>query len=222
MSLAESTLLASSVTADGLRLLTRHHLAESTEGLAALGHLAGQIIALRLEPFGKTLYVCPTEEDLQIFTEISGTPDVTLAGNLAAFVQAGLASGSAHSLKSTELKISGNAESARQFQQLSQALRIDWHRLYSRFLGMTLANSLVSVTEAGKSWLRESLTAFQTDVSEYLREEARWLPDRSETDSFLSEVDAVRADVDRLAARIQRLTAHLNLPRLSSSSDTDS
>lgn len=223
MSLEERTLLAANVTTRVLRTLTRHHLAESVDGMAALRNLAGQVIALRLEPFGKTLFLCPTDEDIQLFTEISGTPDVTIAGNLAAFTQAGLANGSQESLKASGLKISGNAESARQFQSLSQALRIDWQRLFSRLLGSNLASSVLMVTDAGKDWVRETMTALQSDVSEYLREEARWLPDRSQTDALLSEIDNLRSDMDRLTARINRLTSALNAPRLpSSSSDTSS
>jgi ubiquinone biosynthesis protein UbiJ len=223
LSLEERTLLAANVTTRALRTLTRHHLAESVDGLAALRNLAGQVIALRLEPFGKTLFLCPTDEDIQVFTEISGTPDVTIAGNLAAFTRAGLANGSQENLKASGLKICGNAESARQFQALGQSLRIDWQRLFSRLLGANLASSLLAVTDAGKHWARGTMAALQSDVSEYLREEARWLPDRSQTDALLSEIDQVRSDMDRLTARISRLTSTLNAPRLpSSSSDTSS
>ena len=223
MSLEERTLLAANVTTRVLRTLTRHHLAESVDGLAALRNLAGQVIALRLEPFGKTLFLCPTDEDIQVFTEISGTPDVTIAGNLAAFTRAGLANGSQENLKASGLKISGNAESARQFQALSQALRIDWQHLFSRLLGANLASSLLAVTDAGKHWARGTMAALQSDVSEYLREEARWLPDRSQTDALLCEIDQLRSYMDRLTARISRLTSTLNAPRLpSSSSDTSS
>jgi len=223
LSLEERTLLAANVTTRVLRTLTRHYLAESVDGLAALRNLAGQVIALRLEPFGKTLFLCPTDEDIQVFTEISGTPDVTIAGNLAAFTQVGLANRSQESLKASGLKISGNAESARQFQALSQALRIDWQRLFSRLLGANLASSLLAVTDAGKHWARGAMAALQSDISEYLREEARWLPDRSQTDALLSEIDQLRSDMDRLTARISRLTSTLNAPRLpSSSSDTSS
>jgi ubiquinone biosynthesis protein UbiJ len=223
LSLEERTLLAANVTSRVLRTLTRHHLAESVEGLAALRNLAGQVIALRLEPFGKTLFLCPTDEDIQVFTEISGTPNVTIAGNLAAFTRAGLANGSQENLKASGLKISGNAESARQFQALSQALRIDWQHLFSRLLGANLASSLLAVTDAGKHWARGTMAALQSDVSEYLREEARWLPDRSQTDALLCEIDQLRSYMDRLTARISRLTSTLNAPRLpSSSSDTSS
>ncbi len=216
MSLGERTLLAADVASRALRILTRHHLAKSDEGLAALRHLAGQIIELRLEPFGKTLFLCPTDEDIQIFTKISGNPDVTIVGNLAAFTQAGLAGSSQESLKASGLLISGDAESLRQFQVLSQALRIDGQRLFSRLLGSNLAHSLLAAKDAGKNWARETMAAVQSDVSEYLREEARWLPDGSQMDALLSEIDKLRSDVDRLTARISRVNSALNAPRLPS------
>ncbi len=222
MSVAESNLLTASITASVLRTLARHHLGESPEGMAALRGLAGQVIALRLEPFGRVIFLCPTHEDIQVFTEISGKPDVTIAGNLAAFTKAGLGNDSQKSLKSSGLSISGNAESARQFQTLSKALHIDWARLFSRFLGARLADSVLSVTDAGKNWVREALTAWQSDASEYLREEARWLPDQTQTDAFFAEVDQLRSDMDRLNARISRLTSTLHQPKLPSPSDNPS
>lgn len=217
MSLEERTLLATDVATRVLQTLTRHHLAESDDGMVALKQMAGQVIALRIEPFGKTLFLCPTDEDIQIFTEISGNPDVTIAGNLAAFTRAGLANGSQESLKASGLKISGDAESALRFQALSQALRIDWERLLSRLLGSNLAHSVLGVTDAGKHWARETIAAFQSDVSEYLREEVRWLPDRSLTDGLLSDIDKLRSDMDRLTARVSRLSSTFNAARLPSS-----
>jgi ubiquinone biosynthesis protein UbiJ len=212
LSAPDHPLLAASLT-ESLRRLIRNHLSSAPAGRAVLEPLAGRVIALRLEPFGKVLYLCPTEADIQMLTEISGVPDVTIAGNLAAFTRAGLGSGHQESLKAANLDVIGDAETARRFQALSQALNIDWQRFLSRYLGFTLTNTVLSVARAGSAWTRDSLNALQEDVSEYLREEKRWLPDRSETDAFCEAVDTLRADADRLQARISRLQARLETSR---------
>lgn len=205
MSTAGHPWLAASLT-ESLRRLLRQHLDASATGREALQPLAGQVVALRLEPFGRTLYLCATHEELQILTELSNEPDVTLAGNLAAFARSGLASNGA-ALAASGISLQGDAETARRFQALCQALKIDWAGFLSRFFGNRLADSLLGMVDAGQRWTRASLQTLETDVGEYLREETRWLPDRSEVDALLTEVDTLRADKDRLSARIERLEA---------------
>ena len=93
-----------------------------------------------------------------------------------------------------------------------QALKIDWARFLSPYLGRNLAESLVGLARTGAAWTRDTLLALQSDVSEYLREETRVLPDGKEIDAFHAEVDRLRADADRLAARMARLEAALQAP----------
>jgi ubiquinone biosynthesis accessory factor UbiJ len=45
----------------------------------------------------------------------------------------------------------------------------------------------------------------QQNLAEYLREEARLLPDKSQIKDYLTDIDKLRADFDRLEARISRL-----------------
>ena len=197
---------------EGLRRLLGSHLSAYPEAREKLSTLAGQVIALHLEPHGRTLFVCPTDHDIQVLTEISGQPDATIIGTLSAFAQAGLAAGGSSSLKAAGLKLSGNADTAQEFQALMQALKIDWARFLSPYLGRNLAESLVGLARTGAAWTRDTLLALQSDVSEYLREETRVLPDGKETDAFHAEVDRLRADADRLAARMARLEAALQAP----------
>ena len=194
---------------EGLRRLLRSHLSAYPEARKTLIGLSGQVIALHLEPYGRTLFVCPTDQDIQVLAEISGQPDATIVGTLTAFAQAGLAAGGSSSPEASGLKLSGNAETAREFQALMQALKIDWARSLSPYLGRNLAESLVGMARTGAAWTQDTLLALQSDVSEYLREETRVLPDGTETDVFHAEVDRLRADADRLAARMARLEAAL-------------
>ena len=197
--------LLTAVFTESMRALTRHHLRQLPRGQELLERLSGKVIALRLEPFGKRVYLCPTHEDLQFLTELSRTPDVTISGNLAAFVQAGLLGKALSSLNEAGLGVAGDADLARQFHALSQALKIDWQRVLESHLGWPLAHSIMAAARAGSAWTHATLRAAQDDVSEYLREEARWLPDRAETEAFYNAVDTLREVTDRLSARISRL-----------------
>jgi ubiquinone biosynthesis accessory factor UbiJ len=40
--------------------------------------LKGKIIALTIQPFNETLYLCPTSDSIQIIDQITGQPDTTI------------------------------------------------------------------------------------------------------------------------------------------------
>lgn len=214
--MSESQALVAGSLSDSLRHLIRSHLAEAPGGPDALMKLAGRVIAFHLKPFDRWLYLCPTHEDVQILTEISGVPDVTFHGTLSAFIQVSLHPGDTGTIRKSGLVIEGDMAVAEDFQALSAALGIDWQRFLSRYLGEQLAGSTLGLLRSGRDWLKQSAKAFESDVSEYLREEARWLPDATQVDPHLDAIDALRADTDRLAARIARLESTL-LKRASTS-----
>ena len=62
----------------------------------------------------------------------------------------------------------------------------------------------IRVREA-RAWAGDARTRVGADVSEYLREEVRLLPDRAAVAGFITDVDRLRADTDRLAARVENL-----------------
>lgn len=204
MSQADHFILSASLL-ESLSAVIRHHLGATEGGYTALQPLSGRLIALRVEPFGRTLYLCPTTTDIQFFSEISGEPDVTIAGTLQAFAQARPDAEKPENFKAAKLTISGNIETAHQLQAFCQTLEIDWQRFFSRYLGFRLANSTLSLLAAGRLWTHDTLKSLQSDVSEYLREEARMLPDSSQIVQFCTDVDTLRADVDRLDARARRV-----------------
>ena len=200
---ANHPLLAAGLT-ESLRALLRGHLATAPDAMGELRGLAGRVIALRFEPLAKVVYLCPTDRDLQILTEIGGEADVTISGTLGAYLRA-IPNGATADLKASGLAICGDAEVAQHFQRLVHALPIDWRRFLSRFLGARLTGLLLDVGHSGRAWTQDTVAALEADVSEYLREEAHWLPDATETEGFHAEVDRLRDNLERLAARVDRL-----------------
>lgn len=209
---AAHPLLAAALT-EALQDALGRYLALAPNRAELLAHIAGRVIALELRPFGKVLYLCPADSDIQFLTEISGAPDVTVAGSPSAFVRLGLGSDAEKTLSAGEIDIMGDADTARRFQDLFRKLEIDWAHVFTHVTGSHRASStLLSVLRASAGWARDTVDAFQTDLSEYLREEARLLPAPPETDAFTAEVDTLRASHDRLNARIARLQAALTTP----------
>jgi len=62
----------------------------------------------------------------------------------------------------------------------------------------------------GTDYTQNRFTTLQNNTSEYLQEEARYLPTKYEINHFLNNVDTLRNDTERLTQRIARLEKKLN------------
>lgn len=195
---------------DQIERLIQSHLADLPDREAVLAPLIGRVILLDLTPPGRSLFVCPVPNGIQLLTELSGTPDLTLKGSPLTFLKVALKEGDESAIRYSGLSIEGDLALARALAGLSRALNIDWQRVLSRALGERLASDALDRLRAGRRWLSGSMTSLERDLGDYLREETRWLPDATETEAFLNAVDQLNAETDRLEARLRRLESSLN------------
>jgi ubiquinone biosynthesis protein UbiJ len=172
--------------------------------------LAGKVIAITIEPFNETLYLCPTADKIQCLESFVGEVDTTISGSLMALGLMGLSKTPMRSIYQGEVKINGDMEVGRKFQILFDKLDINLEKKLSFYTGEAFAHSVGELFRAGKSWTEETLETFKLNASEFLTEETRDLPAKPEVDIFYRQVDALRMDYDRLAAHVARLQSQLN------------
>ncbi|TAN47606.1 MAG: sterol-binding protein [Methylococcaceae bacterium] len=184
------------------------YLALDSDSTRLVAPLDGKTIALVLEPFEWTLYLCPGGGTVQLLPECLGTVDVTLRGSPWAFTRLSLSDDPRQALFGGGVTVTGDMDVAKRLQTLFTRLDIDWEEHLSQLTGDFAANSLGRALRSGRDWWRETRRTFRLNLAEYLQEESRDLPAVSETEFFCAEVDRLRADADRLEARIARLKAH--------------
>jgi ubiquinone biosynthesis protein UbiJ len=193
----------------GLQSALGHYLAASANGPELLGRVAGRVIAVQLRPSGATLYLCPTDRDVLLLTEINGEADVTIAGSPQALIGMGLGGKESRLPSGGSIEVIGDTDVARRVQALFRELDIDWIALLARHTGPAIARKLGGLAHAGNGWIQDTARALRADLTEFLQEEALVLPTSDETDGFLTLVDTLRADHDRLSLRIARLEQSL-------------
>ena len=110
-------------------------------------------------------------------------------------------------LFSAEIKILGDVQFAKQLQDWLAGFDFDWEAQLTKFTGDTLAYPIAQGLRRTMHWLQSSKNSVEQSVAEYLREEARLLPDQTEVSAFMADVDKIRADSDRFEARLNRLQA---------------
>jgi ubiquinone biosynthesis protein UbiJ len=175
-----------------------------------LAPLAGRVIALTVEPFSETIYLCPTASAIQVLDAYPDPPDTRISGSLSALSMMGISAKPMRSVFSGAVKIEGDIATGRQFQALFDSLNIDLEEHVSRFTGDVIAHQVGNFFRTGARWTRESLRTFELNLSEFLQEETRDLPAGPEAEIFYRQIDALRADFDRLSSRIERLENALN------------
>jgi ubiquinone biosynthesis protein UbiJ len=115
-------------------------------------------------------------------------------------------------LFSAEIKILGDVQFAKQLQDWLAGFDFDWEAQLARITGDTLAYPIAQGLRRTMHWLQSSKNSVEQSVAEYLREEARLLPDNTEVAAFMADVDKIRADSDRFEARLNRLLAKQRNP----------
>ncbi|MEI6067320.1 MAG: SCP2 sterol-binding domain-containing protein [Methylococcaceae bacterium] len=170
-----------------------------------LAPLSGKIIAMTLLPFNETIYLCPTSDSIQFLDYSPDQPDTQLTGSVFAFGLMGLSSKPMRSIFSGEVKIEGDMQTGRKFQELFAKLDINLEQQLARYTGDTIAHNISQFFRAGQNWSKESIETFRLNASEFLQEETRDLPAVPEADLFFAQVDELRTDFDRLQSRVERL-----------------
>jgi ubiquinone biosynthesis accessory factor UbiJ len=172
--------------------------------------LAGKVIAVTVLPFDETIYLCPTTDSIQCLDQFPEPADTRLSGSLWALGLMGLSSTPMRSVFSGEVKIEGDMQTGRKFQELFAKLDIDLEEKLSQFTGDIIAHKLANFFRAGQSWGKDSLETFKMNATEFLQEETRDLPSTPEVDIYYAQVDELRTDFDRLQSRVERLEKSLD------------
>ena len=181
-------------------------LALDPETQAALAALDGHRIDLHLEwpPLAVGISVRGTA--LSVGPALDDEPDLAVRAGLGAVLDR-LSPFRAANSPLGKMRISGDAELARQLQRLAEGFDPDWERPFADLLGPLIGPQVARTLRAALRGAREQGGRFAASVAEYLTEEGRELVARAEQQAFFEDVDSLRDDVERLAARVARLGA---------------
>ena len=188
----------------GLETAFNQYLELDEHAHQAMTKLHGRIIAIEILGLGSTLYLVPGPQRVQILEAYEGAPDCCISGTPLALARM-RDSRASDQLFSGAVEISGDTELAHQLSKILSGMEIDWEEQLSRFTGDLIAHWLGNLLRRARAWGVESSTTLGLDIQEYLQEELRLLPGRSEIEEFLNAVDTLRDDAERLQARLDQL-----------------
>ncbi|MBS0464226.1 MAG: SCP2 sterol-binding domain-containing protein [Proteobacteria bacterium] len=186
-------------------------LALDPETRDAVARLEGRRVQLTMAAPALALEVAVREGRLAVGpADTENEPDLAVRGTLGGLLSqlpflrppAGPGTG--------KVKIAGDADLARQMQNLAQGFDPDWNvpfvDVFGEVLGVQIAQAVRAALRAG----RDGASRFAHDAAGYLTEESRDVVARAELDAHFDDVDALRDGVERLHARVHNLRRRLD------------
>ena len=177
-------------------------LSADADSQAKLHQFEKRSIHLDITDFHLSILIQFEQTHIKLSDGRDKTADLMIAADSPALLKVAR---NPENLFSAQIKILGDVQFAKQLQDWLDGFDFDWEAQIARITGDTLAYPIAQGLRHGFGWLTGSAESLQQSAAEYLREESRLLPDKTETNRFMQQVDTLKADVDRLAARIDRL-----------------
>lgn len=190
-----------------LETLLNRNIAASATARRLCQQLDGKVLAVRITGMPLIVFFHGAGVHLQLDTAWDGAVSATLSGTPMSLLRLAGANPEA-ALRGGAVHIEGNAEVAQVFSELLKHARPDLEEELSRLIGDVAAHQVGNVARSALAFGRRAVDTMAHNVAEFLQEESRDLPNRTEADEFSAGVDRLRDDVDRLAARVGLLERH--------------
>jgi ubiquinone biosynthesis protein UbiJ len=189
-----------------LEAILNRNLDGSRKARAAARELEGRTLGLVVTATPVTIYFKVADGRIELASNHAGATDALIEGTPIALLA--LAGGRAEQgMRSGSVRIEGDAEVAQGFRTLLEATQPEFEEELSRVIGDVAAHRLAGLARGFLDWGRRTADSLAVNTAEFLQEEGRDVPTRTEVDEFVTEVDTLRDDVDRLEARLERLVA---------------
>jgi len=174
--------------------------------------LESKVLALHITGLPLSLFFRSDGERMSIDTANTEAPAATLSGTPLALLRlAGPAPEAA--IRGGSIHIEGDAEIAQAFSELLKQAQPDLEEELSRVIGDVAAHQVGNAARSALGFGRRAVDTLRQNVAEYLQEEGRDLPTRTEADEFVLAVDKLRDDVARLEARLAMLDRSKMTPK---------
>ncbi len=189
---------------DRLEAILNRNVADSRRAQALARQLEGRMMSLVVEGTPIAIFLRAEGGRLALAPRHEAVADATISGTpIALLALAGPRAEGA--LRGGGVRIEGDAEVAQRFRELLSEAQPDFEEELARVVGDVAARRAANFARDLLDWGRRTGKSLAGSVAEYLQEEGRDLPTRTEAEEFLAGVDRLRDDVERLEARLARL-----------------
>ena len=184
------------------------NIAASSAARALCARLNGKSLRLQLTGMPVQFLLRAEGERIQLQTDQTTPADALLSGSPLGLLS--LARQQAKSTSGSSVRIEGDAEVAQNFSELLKQAKPDVEEELSRVVGDVAAHQVGNTVRSLLGFGRRVGDTLLQNVGEYLSEEGRDVPNKTEAEEFNRNVDTLRDDVARFEARLNTLARKNN------------
>ncbi len=170
-----------------------------------LAELAGKRVGISIKGTALNFHLSFETYGVRLLVRAERPDDIMLEATPFALFRLLTAVGDGQALSSRDFAVSGEVADAQRIQSLLSRRQVDVEELVSKIFGDVVAHQLGNAVRSLVASGRRTAGTLLQDLGEYLIEESRITPARSELNGLTSAVDALRDDTERLDKRVLRL-----------------
>ncbi len=190
----------------GLEQALNQHLSMDQNARAQMAQLHGRIIALEVLGAGRSVYLVPGPEMIQLLSSYEGEPDCLLQGSPLAITQLRRPVPAGADPIPADMRVSGDGELAQMFCRILRGVEINWEIFLSQYTGTMIAGELSKVIDFAGYWRDHIVDTLNQDLREYMQEETAVLPTQHQIAGFGSSVEQLEQRLEQLQKRVDGLT----------------
>ncbi len=181
-------------------------LALDAESARRLKKLDGRILRLDIEGLAISLFFTAESGNVRIGLEAGGEPDTVISGTpFALFAMAAPGDAANWGLPGSRVQISGDANLARDMEQVFSQLDPDWETPLAGLFGDVLGFQLAAGLKQGMEAVRDAAQGTAEMAGAYLRDEAASLVRPFEIRSFGDDVEKLAEAIGQLEERLKKM-----------------
>ena len=167
--------------------------------------LKDRLIAIEATGVSQPIWIAVEADRLRVVSRPQREPDIRIAGSPIALARLTGPRRFRDSALQSEVTFTGSPSEVALARELIAGFEIDWEEHLSRVTGDVAAHQIGNVFRSAARWLEQTAQALVSDAGEYVRYEARQVPDAYELQRFQREVEELATRVDGLDSRVRRL-----------------
>lgn len=188
-----------------VELLINQALRYDTTTQARLAGLSGKVVAIESTLPAFNIFIACGRNDISLHAEWDQIPDVAIKGSAVAMAAIAIKGQQQNVLLGSGVEIRGSLDLLQRLKNIFSDLDVDWEAALAKLVGAVPAHLISKAVRSLQNWGQDAHIRLGDVVSNFIKDEAQFIPARVELQQFSLQTRHLATDVDRLAARFNRI-----------------
>ncbi len=168
-------------------------LTQDPSAVVKLQRYSGKVVRCECtSPLSFECFLVVEDSGIALLSMYEGEVDAGISASASAFSKIAMSSSQTEALFSPEIALSGDTHLIQALHQIIAQLEIDWEAHLAVIFGDVASHQLGKLLSNSQQWAAHSKDTVLANIEEYLHEEARILPNKTECAHFSARLDELK------------------------------